>query len=144
MPKTTSEVSEILKYCNMRHLALTPQGGNTGLVAGGVPVFDEIILSMARMNRILEFHELSGVLKAESGATLKALNEYAGARGFIVPLDLAPDEHCQIGGNVATNAGGLRYFRYGSLHATVLGLEFVPRHKFVFEFISYGNNFNHF
>jgi len=65
-----------------------------------------------------------GVLECQAGCTLSNLNQFAMEQGFIVPLDLAPP-NCQIGGNLSTNAGGLRYFRYGSLHATVLGLECV-------------------
>ncbi|XP_017652660.1 D-2-hydroxyglutarate dehydrogenase, mitochondrial isoform X2 [Nannospalax galili] len=95
-PQTSEEVSHILRHCHERNLAVNPQGGNTGLVGGSVPVFDEIILSTALMNKVISFHNVSG------------------AKGS-----------CHIGGNVSTNAGGLRFLRYGSLRGTVLGLEVV-------------------
>ncbi|EFJ45502.1 hypothetical protein VOLCADRAFT_63840 [Volvox carteri f. nagariensis] len=122
-PRTTQQVSELLRYCSSRRLAVVPQGGNTGLVGGSVPVFDEVVVSTAAMNRILHFDEVSGTLIAQSGAVLQALDEYAGQRGFMMPLDLGAKGSCHIGGNVSTNAGGLRLVRYGSLHGSVLGLE---------------------
>ncbi|XP_071422786.1 D-2-hydroxyglutarate dehydrogenase, mitochondrial isoform X2 [Pithys albifrons albifrons] len=124
-PQTTAEVSQVLRYCHERNLAVTPQGGNTGLVGGSVPVFDEIILSTALMNRIISFDKVSGILVCQAGCVLERLNEYLEEQGFIMPLDLGAKGSCHIGGNVATNAGGLRLLRYGSLRGTVLGLEVV-------------------
>eukprot|EP00198_Chlamydomonas_reinhardtii_P011974 XP_001701311.1 predicted protein [Chlamydomonas reinhardtii] len=124
-PRSTEQVSEVLRYCSSRRLAVVPQGGNTGLVGGSVPVFDEVVLSTAAMNKVLEFDEVSGTLVAQSGCVLAALDEHVGARGFMMPLDLGAKGSCHIGGNVSTNAGGLRLVRYGSLHGSVLGLEVV-------------------
>ncbi|XP_041667997.1 D-2-hydroxyglutarate dehydrogenase, mitochondrial isoform X2 [Cheilinus undulatus] len=124
-PQTTEEVSKILKYCNSRNLAVNPQGGNTGLVGGSVPVYDEIILSTALMNNILTFDSISGILTCQAGCVLENLSLYLEESDFIMPLDLGAKGSCHIGGNVATNAGGLRLLRYGSLHGTVLGLEVV-------------------
>ncbi|CAG7727290.1 unnamed protein product [Allacma fusca] len=124
-PKTTEEVSAILKYCNERKLAVCPQGGNTGLVGGSVPVFDEIVVCTSLMNNIISLDEWSGVMVCQAGCVLEALNDYLMERNFIMPLDLGAKGSCQIGGNVSTNAGGLRLLRYGSLHATVLGVEAV-------------------
>ncbi|KAG0368356.1 hypothetical protein BGZ54_002072 [Gamsiella multidivaricata] len=105
-PSSTEQVSKVLRYCNENKLAVVPQGGNTGLVGGSVPVFDEIVVSMSNMNSVRSFDTVSG--------------KYA-------PLQLLFIEFngCHIGGNVSTNAGGLRLLRYGSLHGTVLGLEVV-------------------
>ncbi|GJU47932.1 D-2-hydroxyglutarate dehydrogenase, mitochondrial isoform X1 [Tanacetum coccineum] len=108
-PDNTGELSQILKYCNSRCLAVVPQGGNTGLVGGSVPVFDEVIINTRRMNNIISFDEVGRSV----------------VYWFIMPLDLGAKGSCQIGGNVSTNAGGLRLVRYGSLHGTVLGLEAV-------------------
>ncbi|KAL2096984.1 hypothetical protein ACEWY4_006191 [Coilia grayii] len=124
-PRTTEEVSKILRYCNERNLAVSPQGGNTGLVGGSVPVFDEIILSTTLMNQVLAFDGVSGILTCQAGCVLESLSQYLEERDFVMPLDLGAKGSCHIGGNVATNAGGLRLLRYGSLRGTVLGLEVV-------------------
>ncbi|TRZ00583.1 hypothetical protein DNTS_030543 [Danionella cerebrum] len=124
-PKTTEEVSEILRHCNKRNLAVCPQGGNTGLVGGSVPVFDEIILSTSLMNQVITFDNISGILTCQAGCVLEKLSHFLEERDFIMPLDLGAKGSCQIGGNVSTNAGGLRLLRYGSLRGTVLGLEVV-------------------
>ncbi|EEH37248.2 D-lactate dehydrogenase [Paracoccidioides lutzii Pb01] len=124
-PQSTKEVSEVLKYCNANKLAVVPQGGNTGLVGGGVPVFDEIVISTARMNNIRSFDENSGVLVVDAGVILEVADKYLAERNHIFPLDLGAKGSCHIGGNVAANAGGLRLLRYGSLHGNVLGIEAV-------------------
>ena len=124
-PKTTEEVSGILKYCNDENLAVCPQGGNTGLVGGSVPVFDEVILSTGLMNTIIGLDELSGVLTCQAGCILENLESYLNERGFMMPLDLGAKGSCQIGGNVSTNAGGIRLIRYGSLQGSILGVEAV-------------------
>ncbi|EPZ31581.1 CO dehydrogenase flavoprotein-like, FAD-binding, sub 2 domain-containing protein [Rozella allomycis CSF55] len=117
-PKEASKISEILRYCNMEKLAVVPQGGNTGLVGGSVPAFDEIILSTKNINKIIAFDKTNGAIVCEAGCILQTLDEYVQENGFIVPLDLGAK-----GGNVSTNAGGLRLMRYGSLKGSVLGLE---------------------
>ncbi|KAF4121266.1 (R)-2-hydroxyglutarate---pyruvate transhydrogenase [Geosmithia morbida] len=124
-PGSTEDVSGILRYCNEQKLAVVPQGGNTGLVGGSVPVFDEIVVNMSRMNRIHSFDEVSGTLVAEAGCILEVADKYLAERRHVFPLDLGAKGSCHIGGNVATNAGGLRLLRYGSLHGSVLGVEAV-------------------
>jgi FAD/FMN-containing dehydrogenase len=124
-PSTTEEVSKILKYCNVNMLAVVPQGGNTGLVGGSVPVFDEIVIHMGKMNQIRSFDEVSGVLVVDAGCILETTDHFLKEKNHIFPLDLGAKGSCHIGGNVATNAGGLRLLRYGSLHGNVLGIEAV-------------------
>lgn len=124
-PRTTQQVSQILKHCNSRNIAVVPQGGNTGLVGGGVPVFDEVVINLQQMTDILKFDGVSGSVVCQAGVILEKLDNYLGQRGHMMPLDLGAKGSCQIGGNIATNAGGLRLLRYGSLHGTVLGLEVV-------------------
>jgi (R)-2-hydroxyglutarate---pyruvate transhydrogenase len=124
-PKTTEEVSKILKYCNDQMLAVVPQGGNSGLVGGSVPVFDEIVISTSRMNNIRSFDEVSGILVVDAGCILEVVDNFLAEKNHIFPLDLGAKGSCHIGGNVATNAGGLRLLRYGSLHGNVLGIEAV-------------------
>lgn len=125
LPKTTDEVSQIVKYCNERCLAIVPQGGNTGLVGGSVPVFDEIIISTRLMNEIISIDDVSGILVCQAGCILEQLDRYIEGHHLTMPLDLGAKGSCHIGGNIATNAGGIRYLRYGSLHGSVLGLEVV-------------------
>uniref|UniRef100_A0A6B2L3A6 FAD-binding PCMH-type domain-containing protein n=1 Tax=Arcella intermedia TaxID=1963864 RepID=A0A6B2L3A6_9EUKA len=124
-PSLTSQVSQILKYCNDRCLAVCPQGGNTGLVGGSVPVYDEVIINLSKMNTIRGFDESSGIVISDSGVILEQLDSYLREKGHIAPLDLGAKGSCQIGGNAATNAGGIRLLRYGSLHGSILGLEVV-------------------
>ncbi|KAM0750800.1 hypothetical protein T439DRAFT_325859 [Meredithblackwellia eburnea MCA 4105] len=124
-PKSTEEVSKILAYCYKHKIAVVPQGGNTGLVGGSTPVYDEVIISTEGMNKIRDFDEVSGILTADGGAILEVLSNYLAPKGYMMPLDLGAKGSCHIAGNLSTNAGGLRLLRYGSLHGTVLGIEAV-------------------
>ncbi|EJU01982.1 hypothetical protein DACRYDRAFT_15938 [Dacryopinax primogenitus] len=125
-PKTTEEVSKAMGYCFERGLGVVPQGGNTGLVGGGTPTGeDQVVISLSQMNRIRSFNPSSGVLTADAGCVLQSLATFLASEGYTMPLDLGAKGSCQIGGNISTNAGGLRMVRYGSLHANVLGLEVV-------------------
>lgn len=124
-PKTSEEVSSILRYCNDNKIAVVPQGGNTGLVGGSVPVFDEVVISMQQMNQVYDFDDLSGCVTCDAGCILDDLDLYLNKRDHCVPVDLGAKGSCHIGGNVATNAGGIRFMRYGSLHGSVQGLEVV-------------------
>lgn len=125
-PKSTDEVSRILAYCNEHRIGIVPQGGNTGLVGGSIPISSqEIVLSMEKMDTIESDGTDSTVLRAQAGCILQDLQDHATKIGSLVPVDLGAKGTCQIGGNVATNAGGVYYYRYGSLHANVLGLEVV-------------------
>lgn len=125
LPRNTEEVSKILHYCNSRRLAIVPQGGKTGLVGGSVPVYDEVIINLASMDKIISLDKVSGILICEAGCILENLDSFLVNEGFIMPLDLGAKGSCQIGGNVSTNAGGLHFIRYGSLHGSILGLEVV-------------------
>lgn len=125
-PSSTDQVSSLLKYCSDHKVQVVPQGGNTSLSGGATPINDaELIINMSKMNRIVQVDTDEGVLIAESGCILENLSNVVEKEGFIVPLDLGAKGSCMIGGNVATNAGGLRVFKYGSLHHNLLGLEVV-------------------
>lgn len=124
-PKSSEDVSKILKYCNDNMIAVVPQSGNTGLVGGSTPVFDEVILSMVGMNKIRSFDKVSGTLVADAGCILEVVDNHLAEQNHIFPLDLGAKGSCLIGGNAATAAGGLRLLRYGSLHGNILGLEVV-------------------
>ncbi|KAF5277755.1 hypothetical protein FQR65_LT03735 [Abscondita terminalis] len=135
-PQTTEEVSKILSFCNEHRLAVCPQGGNTGLVAGSVPVFDEVVLSTALMNNVISIDDISGVLVCEAGCVLEALDDTLAEKGLMMPLDLGAKGSCHIGGNVSTNAGGLRLIRYGNLHGSVLGVEAVKANGQIIDCLS--------
>ncbi|EAS06342.2 FAD linked oxidase family protein (macronuclear) [Tetrahymena thermophila SB210] len=124
-PKTTEQLAKIMKYCNEQKIAVVPQGGNTGLVGGSVPVHDEIVVSLNKMNKVLSFDQNTQVVTVEAGCILEALNDYLKPFNCEVPVDLAAKGSCQIGGNIATHAGGIRLIKYGPLKAHVLGLEIV-------------------
>ncbi|KAE8166693.1 Pkinase-domain-containing protein [Aspergillus tamarii] len=126
MRKYRGHTRLVLKPQNKEEkLAVVPQGGNTGLVGGSVPVFDEIVINTSRMNKIRSFDEGSGVLVADAGVILEVADQYLAERDHLFPLDLGAKGSCHIGGNAATNAGGLRLLRYGSLHGNILGVEAV-------------------
>lgn len=135
-PRTAHEVSAILQHCNARKLAVCPQGGNTGLVAGTTPVFDEIVLSMQLMDKIEHVDGTAGILVCQSGCILEKLEGYVSERGLRMPIDLGAKGTCQIGGNVSTNAGGLRVLRYGNLHGSVLGVEAVKADGTILDLMS--------
>jgi FAD/FMN-containing dehydrogenase len=124
-PKTTEQISKILKYCNSQKIAVVPQGGNTGLVGGSVPVFDEIIINLSKMNRIISYDELTSTLYCEAGCVLENLDSYLEKLNQTMPIDLGAKGSCFIGGNLATNAGGIHFVKYGSLRKNCKGLKAV-------------------
>jgi len=124
-PKSTVEVSSILRYCHENFIGVVPQGGNTGLCGGATPIQNEIILSLEDMNTIYHIDKHSGILTCDAGVILQNLQDYAANNGRLFPLDIGSKGTCQIGGNVSTNAGGQYLFRFGGLHGTVMGLEVV-------------------
>jgi len=88
-PETTEEVSDVLRYCNERRIGVTPQGGNTGLVGGSIPVHDEVILSLSKMNNIIEFDDETGCVIAEAGCILEILDDYVGRKGYLMVRSLS-------------------------------------------------------
>jgi FAD/FMN-containing dehydrogenase len=124
-PSSTKKVSELLTYCHTHELAVTPSGGRTGLCAGAVASDGEVVINLSRMNKILEVDQVGLTITAEAGVTTEALQTAAKDVGLYFPLDLASKGSCQIGGNIATNAGGVKLIRYGGTREQVLGLEVV-------------------
>ena len=135
-PNSTEQVSSILKYCYERKLAVVPQGGNTGLVGGSVPIFDELIISMQRMNKVLHVDESTSTVLTEAGVILENLESELNKSNLTSPIDLGAKGSCHIGGNVATNAGGVHLLRYGNLHGNVLGLECVLANGEILDLLS--------
>jgi FAD/FMN-containing dehydrogenase len=124
-PATTAQVSAILAICNETGTAVVPQGGNTGLVGGQIPFHGEVVLSMSRMNRVRDIDTAAQTLTAEAGVILAAAQNAAAGTGLLFPLSLAAEGSATIGGNLATNAGGVNVLRYGMARNLVLGLEVV-------------------
>ena len=126
-PQTVGQVSAILKLAHEERIAIVPQGGNTGLVGGQIPfeTGGEIVLSLNRMKAIRAVDAAGNTLTAEAGATLQSIQEAAAEADRLFPLSLASEGTCQIGGNIATNAGGVHVLRYGNTRDLVLGLEAV-------------------
>jgi D-2-hydroxyglutarate dehydrogenase len=124
-PTTTEQVSQVLKYCNERKLAVVPQGGNTGLVGGATPCFDEIIINMGSMNRVIGFDKSYGILSAEAGCVLQDLQAVAEKNNSEFPLETGSQKYCMIGGNLATNCLGIDLIKHNSMHANCVGLKAV-------------------
>ncbi len=126
-PASVQEVSGVVKACAAAGTPIVPQGGNTGLVIGGIP--DEsgtqVVLSLQRMNTIRATDKDNLTMTVEAGCILQSLQEAAQAQGFLFPLSLAAEGSCTIGGNLSTNAGGTQVLRYGNARELCLGLEVV-------------------
>ncbi len=123
-PATTAEVAKVVALCHGVGVAVQPQGGNTGLVGGGVPD-GGIVLSLARLNDIREVDAINYTLTAEAGCVLADIQAAAENVDRLFPLSLGAEGSCQIGGNLSTNAGGMQVLRYGTARNLVLGLEVV-------------------
>ena len=124
-PATTEQVSAILALCNRRKQTVVVQGGLTGVVQGANSSVEDVVISLTRLDKILEVNEVDGVAQVESGVVLQSLQNELTDRGLLFPLDLGARGSCTIGGNVATNAGGINVLRYGMMRNLVLGLEVV-------------------
>jgi FAD/FMN-containing dehydrogenase len=124
-PGSTEEVAGIVLACRELGVPLVPQGGNTGLVGGGVPLNDEVVLSLRRLGAVEPVNTAAGQVTAGAGVTLAGLRQAASAGGWAYGVDLASRDSATVGGMIATNAGGTRVLRYGDTRAQVLGVEAV-------------------
>ena len=126
-PSNTQMISEIIVICNNHHIGIVPQGGNTSLVGGSTPSDSglEIILSLEKMNKILDIDPINFTMTLEAGCILSEVQDAAQKCDRIFPLSLAAEGSCQIGGNLSTNAGGTAVLHYGNAKELVLGLEVV-------------------
>jgi FAD/FMN-containing dehydrogenase len=126
-PGSTEEVSALVRLAVETGATLVPQGGNTGLVGGQIPIAEgrEIILSLQRMDRIRAVDAQSDAMTVEAGLTLQKAQEAAEAAGRLFPLSLASEGSCTIGGNLSTNAGGTAVLAYGNARELCMGLEVV-------------------
>jgi D-lactate dehydrogenase (cytochrome) len=126
-PGSTAEVAAVVRICAEAKLPIVPQGGNTGLVGGGVPPEDghNIVLALGRMNRIRAIDPVNFTMTVEAGCILADLQQAAVEADRLFPLSLGAEGSCQIGGNLSTNAGGIAVLRYGNTRELTLGLEAV-------------------
>jgi D-lactate dehydrogenase (cytochrome) len=126
LPRSTEQVARILAFCNEARIPVVPQGGNTGYVGGATPLDSRaIVLAMSRMNRIRTVDAPNFALIAEAGCTLASVQQAASEADRLFPLSLGSEGSCQIGGNLATNAGGTAVLRYGMMRNLAFGLEAV-------------------
>jgi FAD/FMN-containing dehydrogenase len=124
-PSSTEEVQAIVKLANQYDLAITPSGGRTGLSAGAVASKGEIVISLDRMNKVVEYYPADRMVKIQAGMVTEQLQQYAESQGLYYPVDFASAGSSQIGGNIGTNAGGIKVIQYGMTREWVLGLTVV-------------------
>ncbi|NSM11690.1 FAD-binding oxidoreductase, partial [Moraxella bovoculi] len=124
-PKTTEEVAKIVRLANEHQVCLVPSGGRTGLSAGAVASNGEVVVSFDKMNAIGTFYEADRMVEVEAGVVTKALQEFAESKNLYYAVDFASSGSSQIGGNIGTNAGGIKVIRYGMTRNQILGLTVV-------------------
>jgi FAD/FMN-containing dehydrogenase len=124
-PGSTEEVAGVVGACRELGVALVPQGGNTGLVGGGVPLHEEVVLSLQRLSDLGPIDTDAGQVTAGAGVLLSSLHKAAGAAGWAYGVDLGSRDSATVGGMVATNAGGVHVLSHGDTRAQVIGLEAV-------------------
>jgi FAD/FMN-containing dehydrogenase len=124
-PASTEEVSQVLSFCHQQGQSVVIQSGGTGVCEGADPSLKDVVISLERMNRIIHVDQNEMVATVEAGVILQNLQETLADEGLLFPLDLGARGSCMIGGNVATNAGGINVLRYGMVRNLVLGLEVV-------------------
>ena len=124
-PGSVAEVSAVVGVCAAHGAALVPQGGNTGLVGGGVPLHGEVVLSLRRLDHVEPVDRLAAQVTAGAGATLASVHAAARAAGLAFGVDLSARDSATVGGMIGTNAGGLRHIRHGAMRANVVGVEAV-------------------
>ncbi|MFK7875464.1 MAG: FAD-binding oxidoreductase [Paracoccaceae bacterium] len=127
MPSTPEDVADIVKLCNAARIGIVPYSGGTGVVAGQLSIHSEnaLILSLERLNAVREIHIDEGVMVVEAGCILENIHNAALQHDMIFPLGMASKGSCCIGGNLATNAGGIQVLRYGNARDRCLGIEAV-------------------
>lgn len=124
-PKTNEEVQEIVQLANKYKIGIVPSGGRTGLSGGATATNGEMIVSLEKMNQILDFDPINQTVTVQAGVVTEALQHFAESKGLFYPVDFASKGTSQIGGNIATNAGGVKVVKYGLTRDQVLGLEFI-------------------
>ena len=124
-PMSVEEVQKLVLWARQHQMALVPSGGRTGLSGAAVATKGEVVVSFEKMNRILEFSPADSSVRLEPGVITEQLQKYAHDQGLFYPVDFAAKGSSQIGGNIATNAGGIKVLRYGLTRDWVVGLKVV-------------------
>jgi FAD/FMN-containing dehydrogenase len=126
-PRTFEQVRQVVQACHARNVAIVPQGGNTGLVGGSVPVAGDtsIVLSLRKLSAVRALDQQNLTITVEAGCTLSQVQDAAAGAGLLFPLSLASEGSCTIGGNLSSNAGGVQVLRYGNARELCLGIEAV-------------------
>lgn len=124
-PSSTEQVQQIVQFANTHQIAITPSGGRTGLSAGAVATNGEIVVSLDKMNQVLDFFPADRMVRIQAGVVTEQLQEYAESKDMYYPVDFASAGSSQMGGNIATNAGGIKVIKYGMTRNWVLGLTVV-------------------
>ena len=125
LPKTTEEIQAIVKAANELGFTLVPSGGRTGLSGGAVAAQQEVVVAFDNMNKILDFNEVDRTVRCQAGVITEQLQNFADENGLFYPVDFAATGSCQIGGNLATNAGGIKVIRWGMTRDWVAGMKVV-------------------
>lgn len=124
-PKTTEQVQALVKFANEHQIALVPSGGRTGLSAAAVAANGEVVVAFDAMNKIVEFNAIDRLVKCQPGVVTEQLQQFAEGNGLFYPVDFASAGSSQLGGNISTNAGGIKVIRYGMTRDWVAGLKVV-------------------
>ena len=124
-PRDPAEVAQLLSLCSAHRVAVVPSGGRTGLAGGAMATAGEVVLSLERLKHLGPVDELGLTVRVQAGAVLAEVHRYLAEYGLTWPVDLGAKGSCQIGGNIATNAGGVKVIRYGLTRQWVLGLQVV-------------------
>ena len=125
LPATVEEVQAVVRWANQHGVAVVPSGGRTGLSGGAVAAHGELVLSLERMNRVLDFNAVDRTLTVQAGIALETVHNAAREHALEYPVDFAARGSCSIGGNIATNAGGIRVIRYGNTREWIAGMKVV-------------------
>jgi FAD/FMN-containing dehydrogenase len=125
LPRSTEEVSRVVKLCAEHHVAVVPSGGRTGLAGGAVAAQGELVLSLARMRTMHSVDTVGATVRVQAGAITEAVHQHCAEHGLTWPIDFASKGSSTVGGNIATNAGGVKVIRWGLTRQWVLGLEVV-------------------
>jgi glycolate oxidase subunit GlcD len=132
-PRTTEEVSRLVKLCSLHQVAVVPSGGRTGYSGGAVAANGEVVLSFQKMNKMGPVDTLSQTVRVQAGAVTQAVHQHCEKEGLTWPVDFASKGSSHVGGNIATNAGGVKVIHYGMTRNWVLGLQVVTMNGDILE-----------